>query len=60
MISRELFRRASPEVYEDVYRSPALSEEFICKGDVSMLFVEYPKCTTAWRLKNEEKNDPLF
>ena len=51
MISRELFRRASPEVYEDVYQSPALSEEFICKGDISMLFVEYPKCTTCQKAR---------
>lgn len=44
-------RRASSEVYEDVYQSPASSEEFICKGDMSMLFVEYPKCTTCQKAR---------
>ena len=51
IISRKLFRRASPGVFEDVYQSPASSEEFICKGDISMLFVEYPKCTTCQKAR---------
>lgn len=51
IISRELFRRASPEVYEDVYQSPASSEEYVDKGDINMLFVEYPKCTTCQKAR---------
>lgn len=51
IISRKLFRRASPEVYEDVYQSPASSEEYVGKGDINMLFVEYPRCTTCQRAR---------